>query len=84
MANRLKMVQKEILFSLFAQNWSDRKINNSIGLHRTTISRYRKEWLKRRHEKHTSGLVFQTLSSSANSTVNTFQSVPPGENKVPT
>jgi hypothetical protein len=84
MANRLKMVQKEIMFSLFAQNWSDRKINNSIGLHRTTISHYRKEWLKRKQEKDSSGSDPQTCSSSIIPTAKPVQSVPPGENKVPT
>lgn len=84
MANRLKMVQKEILFSLFAQNWSDRKINISIGLHRTTISRYRKEWLKFKRTKLALGAGSQTLSSSIISPAKPIQSVPPGENKVPT
>jgi transposase len=84
MANRLKMVQKEILFSLFTQNWSDRKINKSIGLHRATISRYRNEWLKLQREKESSNKNSKTLSSSENLPANPVQSVPPGENKVPT
>ena len=84
MANRLKMVQKELMFSLFKQNWSDRKINNSIGLHRRTISRYRKEWLKLQKEKKTSGINSKTLSSSGNLSANPVQSVPLSKNKVPT
>lgn len=84
MANRIKMVQKELMFSLFTQNWSDRKINNSIGLHRRTISRYRKEWLKLQKEKKSSGIYSKTLSFSGNSSVNPVQSVPLSENKVPT
>ncbi|UCE54085.1 MAG: IS21 family transposase [Desulfobacterales bacterium] len=46
MSNRLNMVQQEFLFLLFSQNWSDRKINKATGIHRTAISRYRKEYLK--------------------------------------
>ncbi len=84
MANRLKMVQKEILFSLFTQNWSDRKIHNSIGLHRKTISRYRKEWLKLQKEKESSSIKKKTLSFAGNSSSNPIQSVPLNENKVPT
>jgi len=84
MANRLKMVQKEIMFSLFTQNWSDRKIHNSIGLHRKTISRYRKEWLNLQKEKKTSGINSKTSSSSGISSDNPVQSVPLSKNKVPT
>ena len=46
MANSLKMVQKELLFALFAQNWSNRKINNNLGIHRKTITQYKEEWLQ--------------------------------------
>jgi hypothetical protein len=84
MANRIKMVQKELMFSLFTQNWSDRKINNSIGLHRRTISRYRKEWLKLQRDNGSSNITSQTLSSPGNSLAKPVQSVPPDENKVPT
>lgn len=44
MANRLKMVQTELLFSLFEKGWSNRKINNAIETDRRTISRYRALW----------------------------------------
>jgi len=84
MANRIKMVQKELMFSLFTQNWFDRKIHNSIGLHRKTIGWYRKEWLKIQKEEETSGINSKTSSSSGNSSFNPVQSVPLSENKVPT
>ena len=45
MSNRLKMVTKEVLYTLFSQNWSIRKINKDLNIHRKTISRYYKEWL---------------------------------------
>ena len=51
MANRLKMVQEELLLALFAQDWSIRKINKLAGIHRKTITRYRKEWLNSQDEK---------------------------------
>lgn len=44
MANRLKMEQKEALFKLLQDGWSDRKIRLAIGLHRKTIAKYRLEW----------------------------------------
>jgi transposase len=84
MANRIKMVQKELMISLFKQKWSDRKINKSIGLHRATISRYRKEWLRIQQEEESSTTTSKDLSSSGNSIANRGQSVPLSENKVPT
>jgi transposase len=84
MANRIKMVQKELMFSLFKQNWSDRKIHNSIGLHRTTISRYRKEWLSLKREKESSTKTVKDIPSSKDSFTNPVQSVPLSQNKVPT
>ncbi len=40
MANRLKMVEKELLFILFSKKWSIPKINKALDIHRATISRY--------------------------------------------
>ena len=84
MANRIKMVHKELMFSLFKQGWSDRKIHNSIGLHRKTISRYRKEWLRSQHEKRSSEKGTQGIIFSNNNTTNPAQNAPPDQNKVPT
>ena len=55
MANRLKMVQKELLFTLFSQEWSIRKINVATGIHRKTISRYRDEWQRLQDAKSQCG-----------------------------
>ena len=84
MANRINMVQKELLFSLFAQNWSNRKINKSIGLHRNTISRYRKEWINLRNKDKPIKSLSRTSDYNINATDSNSQSVPPNENKVPT
>jgi len=84
MANRIKMVHKELMFSLFKQGWSDRKIHNSIGLHRKTISRYRREWLLCQKKKKSSTADSQTFSSCENLPANSVQNAPPGQNKVPT
>jgi len=46
MSNRLKMVQTELLFSLFEKGWSNRKINKALEVDRRTISRYRHLWAK--------------------------------------
>ena len=65
MANMLKMIQQALLFSLFAQKWSIRKINKATGIHRNTISRYKKIWESN-----------QTLNSNCG-----VESAVPAENK---
>ncbi|MBW1728790.1 MAG: IS21 family transposase [Deltaproteobacteria bacterium] len=84
MSNRLKMVQKELLFALFSLNWSTRKINKALEIHRRTISRYRKDWEE--NEKQKFKLVeHKSISSpSRKPGKNTFQNAPPDENEVPT
>jgi len=84
MANRIKMVHKELMFSLFTQGWSDRKINNSIGLHRKTISRYRKQWLLSQKKKGSSEKGTQSTAFNKKITGNQAQNAPPSQNKVPT
>ena len=77
MSNRLKMVQKELLFTLFSQNWPIRKINKATGIHRKTITRYRKEWESSKSKD-------LKINISDNPSVSEKQSVPPEQNKVPT
>jgi len=84
MANRLKMVQKELLHTLFSQNWSNRKINEAIGIHRKTIARYRAEWQRFQHEKSACADQQQILNSATINKQFSPHSVPPGLNKVPT
>ncbi|MFQ5603446.1 MAG: hypothetical protein ACE5HS_09285 [bacterium] len=84
MANRLKMVQKELLFTLFSLSWSDRKINSAIGLHRATIARYRKEWQQLQKEKPPQNTQLASTDSAPNSVPCQAETVPPGQNKVPT
>ena len=84
MANRLKMVQKELLFILFSQNWSIRKINIVTGIHRKTIKTYRDEWLHLQEEASQSGKKPSALEPSTIKEHLSSQSVPPGQNKVPT
>ena len=78
------MVHKELIFSLFTQHWSIRKISNSIGLHRATVRRYRNEWLRLQQRKQKENTASPTLSGTENSPPKPVQSIPPGENKVPT
>ena len=84
MANRLKMVHKELLFTLFSQDWSIRKINVATGIHRKTISRYRDEWRRLQDEK----AHLDVESAAPNPPIIpgrlSSQSVPPGQNKAPT
>ena len=80
MSNRLKMVQKELIFMLLSQNWSIRKINIAKGIHRATISRYKKEYQDfLQTDSKTTSQDSELLGSP-----NSIQSVPPAENKVPT
>ena len=82
MSNRLKMVQKELLFSFFSQKWSNRKINKATGIHRKTISRYKKEWKKNQNLdlQNSSENISKTEQKLTNEE---FQNVPPDENNCP-
>lgn len=83
MANRLKMVQKELLFTLFSQNWSIRKINSATGIHRKTIRTYKDEWQHLQDAKTPSTDDPPVLESAAQQGHLSSQSVPPGQNQVP-
>jgi len=84
MSNRLNMVQQEFLFLLFSQNWSNRKISKATGINRTTISRYRKEYLK--SIGHGSEKNHQSPSSDQDPIVtsDTIQNVPLEALQLPT
>ena len=84
MANRLKMVQEELLFALFAQNWSIRKINKATGIHRNTINRYRQEWLNFQDKEPSDKTGLPISEPSFIKKDLSSQSVPPGQDKVPT
>lgn len=43
MGNYLKMALKQQIKALLALNWSYRRIQKEIGVHRETIARYAKE-----------------------------------------
>lgn len=73
MANRLKMVQQETLFSLFEQGWSNRKINKAIETDRRTISRYRSLWLAAKNPLVSSDPSLEGFGSFQS----TIQNVPP-------
>lgn len=83
MANRLKMVQQELLSILFSQNWSLRKINKALGIHRATIARYYQQWSKQQ-QKNT---AYQDTTNCSNSNhishSLTAQTVPPEQNELP-
>lgn len=84
MAYRLKMVQKEILFILFSQNWSIRKINNALNIHRATISRYYQEWKQDQQNSLERQAARISPSSTAFGQALAAQTVPPWQNEVPT
>lgn len=44
MVNALKMEKRDLIIRLFNSGWSNRKINKATGIHRKTISDYRKAW----------------------------------------
>ncbi|MBN1318605.1 MAG: helix-turn-helix domain-containing protein [Anaerolineales bacterium] len=74
------MVQKELIFMLLSQNWSIRKINIAKGIHRATISRYKKKY--QGFSKADSETPSQ--NSESQRSFNLIQNVPPVESKVPT
>ena len=51
MGNTLKMDKIAVLNRLFELGWSNRKINNTIGINRRTVSRYKFEWEKQKRSK---------------------------------
>jgi len=67
------MVEKELLFSLFKEGWSSRKINKALKIHRKTISRYRAEWKR----EQASGLNISCADGPPPSDSVPCQSVPP-------
>lgn len=73
------MVQKQLLFHLFSQNWSIRKINEASNIHRATITRYYQEW-QQLHQQDSDSQQSDTSSDSNHLPV---QNVPLGGNKVP-
>lgn len=83
MANRLKMVQKELLSALFSQSWSIRKINAATGIHRKTITRYHDEWRRLREVKCGEDGNPPALNPAAFKGHLSPQSVPVEQNKAP-
>jgi IS30 family transposase len=83
MVNRLKMVQKELLYALFSDKWSIRKIHKTIGIHRATITRYKKEWIQAQKNKSS----ISTSTSNSNPPIITLaensENVPLCKNQVP-
>lgn len=84
MSNRLSMVQRDHLFLLFSQQWSDRKIKKVTGIHRATISRYRKEYLKTIGQGSAKNLPCPYQDSNTIATTDAFQTVPLEALQVPT
>jgi transposase len=78
------MVQKELVFILFAQNWSIRKINKALDLHRATITRYHQEWRQRQQQKAEQTIADNAFHVKDISYCQSAQTVPPGEKQLPT
>lgn len=77
------MEKQENLFLLFRANWSDRKIQRITGIHRKTISRYRKKWEERERISAKKNEPLWTSDLSREVAGKEAQSVPPPENKCP-
>ena len=71
------MVQQEILFSLFEQGWSNRKINKAIQADRRTISRYRSLWLATKNPPVSSDPSLEGFGSSQSAIQNAPPKCPP-------
>ncbi len=77
MANRLKMVQQELLFSLFGKGWSNRKINKVLKTDRRTLSRYRTLWVATQNHIATSELPPESCILSQPAVQNAPPKCPP-------
>jgi len=60
MGNTLKMDKQEVIKRLLIFGWTNRKINRSTGIHRDTISIYRRRWVQ---EQRASSSVHSDQSS---------------------
>jgi transposase len=84
MGNTLRMDKKDLIKRLISYGWSNRKINRSTGIHRDTISNYRKKW-----EQEISGSNSITAGQPSNDentsdSENVIQNRPPeGDSKCP-
>jgi IS30 family transposase len=71
------MEKRDLIRRLLTLGWSNRKINKSTGIHRDTVSLYRKQW----KEEHAAVNADKSDQISSNSTTNKCeilsQSVPP-------
>jgi len=87
MGNTLKMDKIEVLNGLFKAGWSNRKINDAIGINRRTISKYRARW-NEPHRKNTNQFIQPSTSKltdrerqnqSQNTPLDRDTKCPPGE-----
>jgi len=78
------MVQKELLFILFSQHWSIRKISRSNNIHRKTVNRYYQEWVQLNQSPPALVLNDDATLPSPDSAISAAQIVPPGEKQLPT
>ncbi|MEA3287380.1 MAG: IS21 family transposase [Candidatus Marinimicrobia bacterium] len=84
MGNTLGMDKKDLIERLFATGWSNRKINRSTGIHRDTVSAYRKKWQQELTALEADRSAQSSSDSTTNKTENLSQSVPPtGGSKCP-
>lgn len=84
MGNTLKMDKKDLIKRLFATGWSNRKINRSTGIHRLTISRYRKRLDQEQAASDSDNNDHSSSDQSTSDADNLSQSVPPtGDSKCP-
>ena len=87
MGNILKMDKQEVIKRLLGLGWSNRKINRSTGIHRDTISIYRRRWKRNQgvSSADSSGTVsrdpapLQAEDSSQNRPLEGESRCPPGQ-----
>ena len=84
MGNTLRMDKKDLIRRLLALGWSNRKINRSTGIHRDTVSMYRKNWQQEHAALEADNRVQLSSDSTPAEAENLSQSVPPtGGSKCP-
>lgn len=76
MSNILKVEKMDLLKRLFEIGWSNRKINVSTGIHRKTISRYRRRWEAQIDAASSSSNSLDSSGVSFQGVTEAFQNVP--------
>jgi len=84
MGNTLRMDKQDLIKRLLALGWSNRKIKRTTGIHRDTVSIYRKKWEQEHSGSDTDNSAQSSSDSSSFEAEDSIQNGPPiGDGKCP-